>query len=334
MSSLPALNFYLTLALQATLTSKWNTHLLITELKRKLKLNNSCISPAEIKRMQFYILQALIVSDWITTLRDIRLKSVEKKRAIELGGATPLLDDLTDDLHLTSATFLKIEWDHQDSDKPKMVIAKYLLNRLFNTKNDYFKRIFVETLEAQDRSIRQMGKTELSNIELEKITRDKGGYSTLLYTVVLDGSLKPGETEVIIELGYAMQQLNDMFDIYKDHQNGVQTLFTNSNDINQNYERYQQTINKIVSGFYSLDYDRTSIRKCLQKIAPILSRGLVCIDQLRNLQGNSKQFKINHYTRKQMICDMEKPSNLLKSFKYSVDFNRQLKDYEIMLGRV
>jgi hypothetical protein len=48
----------------------------------------------------------------------------------------------------------------------------------------------------------------------------------------------------------------------------------------------------------------------------IFSRCFVCLDQLElNEHFTSNKFQVNEYSRKQLICDMDKKINLLRSAK-------------------
>ena len=80
------------------------------------------------------------------------------------------------------------------------------------------------------------------------------------------------------------------------------------------------TLTQLIAQFKSLDYSKKNIEKCLMEISTITSRGMVCLNQLIVLQKEKGVFNIENYMRKELICDMEKFRNILKSFKYSVQF--------------
>lgn len=52
----------------------------------------------------------------------------------------------------------------------------------------------------------------------------------------------------------------------------------------------------------------------------VISRCLVCLDQYEALQHNSNngKFEIDLYSRKELICDMEKFENLMKALKIDI----------------
>jgi hypothetical protein len=53
-----------------------------------------------------------------------------------------------------------------------------------------------------------------------------------------------------------------------------------------------------------------------------LARCFVCLDQYENLEKISGTFQPHTYSRQQLICDMEKPKNLLSSFSYFTKYKK------------
>jgi len=325
MKYLYLLNTYIHLFFKVTFLSKRYTRQLLKELKQNLGADNVLFSKKKTERIRSYIIQMILLSSWTCVLRGQKLKKEEKLKTIYLGAFIPLFDDLTDDLKLTSSEIFAAFNKEDLTTNRDVLIAKYLFGRLMENHGPNFKQIFFVALKAQDQSLQQLEKKQLDDDELKKITKEKGGNSTLLHRLLLNDSLKPGEADAIIQLGYAFQQVNDMFDVYKDHKNEQQTLFTNSKNIKVNDDLYQTTIQEVTSRFLTLDYKKENIKKCLIQISTILGRGQVCIDQLKALQEKSGgTFEIETFKREQLICDMEKLSNVFKSFNYSVQFRDAL----------
>lgn len=321
------LKTYLVLAFKIYWLNRKYTNRLFKELNQILKTEKHSLSKDLKKRILFYTSQCYISASWTCALRGEVLTKKEKKNVIYLGAITPILDDLTDSLRITSAEILDLLKNINNGEQYEIIIAKYLYKQLQNMHNEYFNIVFEESLISQDASILQLEERSLSENELRKIACNKGSMYVLLYRAVLDTPLKSGEKEALISLGYALQQTNDMFDIYKDYINKQQTLFTNSKDINKNYLDYQSTISKIISQFYVLDFNKKKIEKCLIEISTITSRGMVCLNQLLLLQGNRPDFNVANFTRKQLICDMEKVYNIIKSLSFSVQFYKKIKTY-------
>jgi hypothetical protein len=61
-----------------------------------------------------------------------------------------------------------------------------------------------------------------------------------------------------IHLGAILQVLNDLFDIYKDHHNGVQTLVTNTADIPFIAKELKALESTFMAQYQALDYPATA----------------------------------------------------------------------------
>ena len=60
-----------------------------------------------------------------------------------------------------------------------------------------------------------------------------------------------------------------------------------------------------------------NIEKFLKIISLGIARVYVCLDQFEVLQfKNNGQFDVASYRRKELICDMQKPKNQLKTIQY------------------
>lgn len=321
------IKIYINLAYKIYWLNRRYTNKLFKELDIILRKEDLSMSKDLKKRIFFYTAQCYIFSSWTCALRGEKLTKKEKDKVIYLGALTPILDDLTDSLKTTSTDILYFLNNNQKNEKQEIILAKYLYNQLQGLNNKYFNEAFEKALISQDVSMQQLEEVPLSDNELKEIDCGKGGKSVIVFRTILDPPLKQGEMEALTTLGYLMQQTNDMFDIYKDYQNKDQTLFSNSKNINKNYIDYKENIDKLISQYYKLDYKNKAIEKCLLEISTITSRGMVCANQLLSLQGNKDEFNIEEFTRDQLICDMEKVSNIISSIAYSAKLYDKLKTY-------
>jgi len=68
-----------------------------------------------------------------------------------------------------------------------------------------------------------------------------------------------------------------------------------------------------------MNYPENQVKKFLERVMPVINRGFVCLDQYQRLEKNSGgAFDTSSYTRKQLICDMEKPGNFLRTIQYQL----------------
>ncbi len=275
-------------------------------------------------RIKSYTRIATLPNLWFSELRGYRLSEYEKLANRYLGASTPLFDDLIDHEGYTYNEVLKAIRNKNPVNDESLLLLKYLYNNISaKIKNpELFKQYLDKTAEAQMMSTRQKNNSNLTTEEIRNITYKKGGYATLLYRSLLSNKLLPGEEEAVYHLGALLQLMNDIFDIHKDYNNEQQTLATAANDINLLHREYTGLIDKTLKLFRSLSYTRERIEKAIDRIIAVISRGCVCLSQLSALQGRSDVFNINYFSRRDLVCDMEKISNIRRSLSLSVEIKR------------
>jgi hypothetical protein len=323
-------SIHLSIAYAVYWSNRKNVRDLIAEINQNLEKKDSSLSDFQIKRIHQYTVFITMTSGWFATLRGQKPNTNEQILALNLGAITPFIDDLTDSLKKTSPEILK-ELNSTDATSNSAILAaRYLLTAVRKNASEVFFRFCEQTLLTQDESLKQVGNAILGDDELAVITRNKGGASLLLYRIVLGDTLKIGEKEAIYALGDLVQLTNDLFDIYKDLQDKQQTLYTNTTDFKKAYAAYRMSYNEVNTRFCALDYDKKTIKQFLYRVSTIVSRAMVCFDQLL-LTQSAKGGVLNmaDWTRKELICDMEKPSNILKSLKYSTQI---FKEIDVLMG--
>ncbi len=315
---LQTVSIHLSIAYDVYWANRKNALHLIAKINQSMEKDGHSLSDFHIKRIKQYTIFITMTSGWFAILRGAKPNKKEKTLALHLGAITPFIDDLTDSLKKTSSEILE-ELNATDTTLNSAILAaRYLLTEIRKNADEDFFRFCEQTLLTQDESLKQVGTAILSDEELKHITRNKGGSSLLLYRIVLGDNLKKGEKEAIYALGDLVQLTNDVFDIYKDLQDKQQTLYTNTTDFKTAYKAYKLTYDEVNQRFYALDYDKKTIKQFLYRVSTIVSRAMICFDQLI-LTQNAKGGVLNlaDWTRKELICDMEKPSNILKALKYS-----------------
>ncbi|ELR73712.1 hypothetical protein C900_02116 [Fulvivirga imtechensis AK7] len=292
----------------------------MNELVGRPGLDQQQFTPHQQKRIDLYSYVGLYVNDCLATLRGRKMTGKEIENTLYLSLLTPLLDDLTDNYQLSSAQILE-QLDQEGDGHPRQFrLAAYLYNHIRKeNKQELFAGTFSEALLSQDDSLQQLGDSGLGAEALFRITCNKGSLWTLLFRLMLDHALKTGEREAVEAFGELIQLTNDMFDVYKDVQNGQQTCFTNTSDIAPLQQNYDHCLEEIVQHFSSLAYEKKHIRKTVGKLLVMGALGKVCLEQLKGCQeGSGGDFTPAAYTRKQLVCDMERWSNRLDYMKMSV----------------
>ena len=256
---------------------------------------------------------------WFTTLRGYPASPKERRNALLIGAMTPLYDDLMDEKGMTHAEILTAR---NKSDQALCAVQHILDELQQNTLDtDLFLRILEQSGIAQDHSLRQQGRTKLTAEELIRITAEKGAAFTLIYRVILDHPLTVEEEKAIHTLGYLLQLTNDLFDVYKDLNNGQQTLMTLDDHLDLVQTEWEMHLNQFRKQWQALSYPTRAIRQSLVQIALLLGRGQVALDQLIDpVSRTDDRYCPQEYTRQQLICDMEKPSNFLASISWAKDW--------------
>lgn len=300
---------------------------LLKQLDNLQAIHGQQLTESQVKRIGVYTSLGLYVNSCLVTLRGRKLSKAEIKNTLHLSILTPLLDDLTDILKLSSTDILEQLDNYSGVNTANILLPKYLYDQIRDHGNgELLHEIFKQALIAQDESLLQLEKQPLSNEALGRITYEKGSIWTVLFRLMLTTPLESDEKEAVLLFGHLIQLTNDMYDVYKDLQNGQQTLFTNATDIIHIEKEYDKLIQSMTQSFLSLGYDRGHTRKCLYKLSAIVSLGKVCLEQLKNCQDTTGGvFKAASYSRSQLVCDMEKWSNRRRYIALSIQFHEQVQ---------
>ncbi|UJH92379.1 hypothetical protein LZ575_07590 [Antarcticibacterium sp. 1MA-6-2] len=106
---------------------------------------------------------------------------------------------------------------------------------------------------------------------------------------------------------------NDIFDVWEDHQSGINTAATGCTDVRELRQTFSERFQRCFSLAYETDYAEKNVQKFLKICSLALARVYVCLDQFIELQKTTgSRFSIDSYTRKQLICDMQKLSQPIK----------------------
>jgi hypothetical protein len=159
---------------------------------------------------------------------------------------------------------------------------------------------------------------------MKDITIRIGAESLLYYRTAFDHPFKKGEEKMLYSLGGLMQLSNDIFDVYKDHKDGVCTLVTTATKIADLRFHYSALLQIGTAAAYRSGYAKKNIRKFLGLLSiGIFSRCYVCLDQLeRNEKRTGGVFDLKVYSRKELICDMDSFTNKMRSLNYHLKLSR------------
>jgi uncharacterized membrane protein len=189
-----------------------------------------------------------------------------------------------------------------------------LLIDFVRDKQKYFD-VLKKEYDVQVASRRQFN-IDITDKEIEHITLEKGGNAVLLTSFYLNTQASLHEENVWYKLGNVIQYVNDLFDIYRDLQNGLQTIPNRLTDVQPFKQYYLSLVDDVKTSINKIKVKES--RKLVLKIScmGICALGIIAIEQLEKLQGSNKELpNLKTLPRKDLIVDMELKRNLWKWVK-------------------
>ena len=284
--------------------------------------NDNSLSETDFKKIEYYYGNAVasILGESFCILRGQELTTKERTALSYLGALTGLFDDFFDEKN-TQEEQIKLLIENPNEANAQNAHEKLFVqfwNRVHeNTdhieliKNHFYKVFNVQILSKKQRQ------GNLSKTEIEEITFEKGAASILFYRSVFGEITDDPEYKLLYALGSIGQLENDIFDVYKDSQNNIQTLVTNATHIANIRQKYYKLHQEICTQAEHLQYPKHNVQSFVNYATAIISRGYVCLDFLEKSERQSNGvFSPKDYERKQLICDMESKKNALLSLHY------------------
>ena len=160
--------------------------------------------------------------------------------------------------------------------------------------------------------------SQLPDETLLDITFTKGGYSVLLCRYYLDLPANATEEACWFQIGTIIQLTNDLFDIYKDLNDHIDTLPNRMTNAYVFEQFFREQMAKMDSLIRQLPYGHQRLQGFRLAMSGIYGLGLVAIDQLKAIQGDLLQLPdFKSLPRKALIVDMEKTRNLVKCLRHA-----------------
>ncbi len=292
----------------------------ILELARST--NDETIDDEDIKKIKLYGMAIpAVLGEAYCAFRNVPMNETERLSITCLGGITGLFDDLFDRKNL-SEEYIKHLLDFPEESKAnnsneKLLVKLYQIGLENSDKQVLIKKYAQKVYEAQIASLKQQ-QTNLNIKEIEQITFDKGGFSMPLYRCGLAGEIDANDYELLFNLGAIGQFENDIFDTFKDAQAGIQTFSTTLNSVKEIRDIYEKQIIKVFKLIESTSYSKFQQVRFKHFTALVVCSALVCLDQFSKLsQRTNDEFRVNDYSRKELICDMQNPLKILKTLHYA-----------------
>jgi hypothetical protein len=299
------------------------------QLSEAKKATDGSLTNNDFKKITGYYGLAVpaILGEALCALRGKGMTQKERLASTCQGAMTGLFDDFFDEERL-SENAVEDLIRNPDLFKSNTMNEKLFLyfykTALNNTEQpalmkDHLYKVYAAQLLSKEQVLHG-----LTYDRLKDITMRKGAESVLFYRCVFDNPISKAEEKMLYSLGGLMQLSNDIFDVYKDHKQGIKTLVTSAGKINNLHALFTSILESGIEKAKQADYPFKNIRKFLGIISlGIFSRCYVCLDQLEKTEMNyGGEFDPKLYERKDLICDMDTASNKWKSLKYHVGISR------------
>lgn len=284
--------------------------------------SDGSILPNELKKIFEYYGWGVpaILGEGFALLHNRQMTPEERSCTTALGALTGLFDDFIDNKNGDPKTLHSLIF-HPEKTQPKsdferlfQEFAKIALSNI--PAREAFEKSIAAVMDMQQKTINQ---NNLNDEDLLALTIDKGGKSILFYTMAFAEKMTEQEATALYQLGGLMQMGNDLFDVYEDHTHSIETLFTREAEVQASREIITKQWRDALQLCRDLPYKNAE--KFTDFMAFGLARCFVCLDQYELLARKSGGFYPEKYSREQLICDMEKPINLLKALKYFLRYN-------------
>ncbi|WP_422355378.1 class 1 isoprenoid biosynthesis enzyme [Roseivirga pacifica] len=299
-------------------------HTILLDLEDFKRTNEHDLTEEDFEKITFYYgLAVPVIGELYCLLRGFKISHAERTALTYLGGTTGLFDDSFDKTG-TSKEHLKelinnpsLELARNTRDK---LLIKFYLKAL--DQSPFVTRIKHAANSVFDAQVQSKKQTDIATSaqEIVDITRQKGGASILFYRAALEGEIDETEQKLLLNIGFIGQLENDLFDIYKDREDGIRTLATISKSIPALRTQYESIISETFLIIDQANFPKANKRKFALMLAAVTTRGLICLDQLEKLEHKGV-FELSRYSRKQLVCNMGAPKNIMRWVVYYLLWN-------------
>lgn len=246
----------------------------------------------------------------------------EQHAITALGALTALFDDLFDTYRYSDEYILNLIRNPQIESKPtpeiKLLLSLFEIFEQNSVHAQSADKLISKVAQSQINSRRQIS-DNISIDELKQITSDKGGFAMQLYRRAFQEPISPEEDALYYAIGAIGQLENDIFDVYTDTQCGIKTLANSALTLSELEIYYRYLENNIFENLQKTEFSTRQKQEFTIILRLITARAKVALNQYKHLiktDENISQLII--FTREDLICDMEKPANLLKLLFYTL----------------
>lgn len=291
--------------------------------------NDGSLDEADIKKLRGYYGLAVpaVLGEAFAALHGKKLTRDERLCSTSQGAMTGLGDDFFDRQRLSEEGVKALVENpgghHGETTSEKLFLHFYKTALSLAPDAGAMQKQLLRVFNAQLMS-KQQKNGHLNYEVILDITMRKGAESVLFYRTAYKQPVTDKEERMLYALGGLMQLSNDIFDVYPDLQDGVDTIVTTSKKIGELRILFLSLLQMGRALALRSGYPKERVKRFLDILSiGIFSRCLVCLDQLeRNEKRSGGIFRPESYKRKDLVCDMDTALNKWRSVKYHLRYSK------------
>ncbi|MBX2932483.1 MAG: class 1 isoprenoid biosynthesis enzyme [Chitinophagaceae bacterium] len=284
---------------------------------------NYPLSEKEKKKVGFYypLFNHIVNCENYLCIKGRRLTIDETKRMAIISAMATLHDDLIDEENWDKETYSKVLDrtlpSNLQTPKVKLIFAlEDELHKIWQPTNAYINALKIAT-DWQIISSKQLDK----NISLQEtlyISENKCGNSSLLWASVMSEDWLQEDDAFIFQSGFVGQIVNDLFDAFKDREDGVYTIVRKAASIAQAKEIFLRECTKLHQLILQCNVPHIRKVRTIRRMACVHAFALVALEHLQNTENKyGKPMQWEKPLRKELVTDLAFWSNKFKLLQYA-----------------
>ena len=206
----------------------------------------------------------------------------------------------------------------QQLQTPKVKLIFALDNELNNywQPTEKYRAALKLAIEWQVVSAKQL-QTDISLQEILQISKEKCGNSSLLWASIMEEEWKPEDTRFIYQSGYVGQMVNDLFDAFKDREDGVYTFIRKTASVAEAKTIFIEECRQLHRQILACNAPQQIKSRTIRRMACVHAFALVALDHLQNTENKyGLPMDWAKPLRKELVTDMAFRKNKFKLLKY------------------
>ncbi len=281
------------------------------------------LNVSEKKKVFYYypVFTILACAEMYLAIRNRNINTDERKRLTLICVMATLYDDLIDEEHWQQKELLDLLHERTAfeklSGKAQLI---FLLNEELKkhwVRTTSFNHFLETAIDWQIKSSEQLNPT-ITKEEIEFISRNKNGNTSLMFASILDETWDENETKFIFQSAMVGQLLNDAFDVYKDLQDGVNTTFLKSNSVKEATDFFVKECSALHQSVLNCNTSKSIKEHCIRRMSCVHAYALLAFDYLQKVEtrfGTINTWK--NLPRKILITDTAK-WKVYKKFPFKI----------------